>query len=148
MPKDRARAKLACRIARVDPDRFNELAATGHFPCAPRTTPGAARIFDVNDILTLIVFRRLTGRGFLPSMAGPLACEMRYFLRDHPEADKVFCVWDIAEHPLWLLPEHVTPEATHISGLDIISKEEWSLAPMRKFILHELNEEDRIAGED
>ncbi len=146
MPKDRARAKFACQIAGMDPDRFNELVAAGSYPCAPRTIPGAARIFDVNDILTLDVHRRLTERGLIPSKAARIACDMRDFLREHPQAERGLCIWDSSGRPFWMLPEHLTPGATSISGFWIVSVEEWHLGWMRARILQELNDDDRIAG--
>lgn len=148
MPKDRARARTACRIVGVDPDRFNEMAAAGTYPCAPPTRAGAARIFDLDDMVSLWVFRRLTERGMSPGSAGPIACDLRRLLVEHPGATKVLCIWDGFNRMIWLLPEHVQPDANVISGVNIESKEEWDLRNAKANILHGLNEEDRIAGED
>lgn len=144
----RARAKLACRIALIDPDRFNEAVAAGNFPCAPPTRAGAARIFDVEDIVVLRVYALLMEEGVTPSKAGPLACGLRDLLREHPNAERVTQVKLGAGSDMWLLREHVEPDAEVMGGSEIVSLREWRLRFMRQRIEHELREADGIVGED
>lgn len=54
------RTKAACRIAGIDPQRFNEDVAAGEYPHAPATTAGVSRVFDEADIAGLFVYAHLT----------------------------------------------------------------------------------------
>lgn len=85
----KARTKLACAIAGIDPARFNELVHFGKYPCAPATVPGAARIFDENDIVALRVYSSLIGIGMTPEAAGNMACQVLNQIRQNPEAETV-----------------------------------------------------------
>lgn len=71
----RARAKTACEIARIDPNRFNEMVHAGHYACAPETKPGSARIFDADQIVALRVFGILLSMAVAPDRAGHIACK-------------------------------------------------------------------------
>lgn len=72
----RARAPIACEIARVDRDRLNEAIAADLYPCAPPTIRGRSRTFDRFDIFALFAFGRLIDRNYAPRYAGHLACEI------------------------------------------------------------------------
>jgi len=54
--KPKAKTKLACEMAYMDQTKLNENISDGTYPCAPKTTPGAARIFEVEDIMALRIF--------------------------------------------------------------------------------------------
>ena len=69
------RAPLACRIARVDRDRFNEAVAKGDYPCAPKPGHGRTREFAIHEVIGLFVYGRLIESGTSPRNAGHLACE-------------------------------------------------------------------------
>jgi len=86
LSKLRATSKIAAQISGVDIQHFNEIVSDGFYPCAPQTTRGKARIFDVNDILALCAYRDLTETGISPSKAGEIACELRSGLNIHEEA--------------------------------------------------------------
>lgn len=70
----RARTKTACEIARIDPQRFNEMIHAGHYNCAPETRPGSARIFDLDQIVALRIFGKLISMAVSPDRAGHIAC--------------------------------------------------------------------------
>lgn len=72
----RVRAALACKIVNLDRVKFNEAVANKHYPCAPSTLAGSARIFDEAALLPLFFFARLTDFGISAGRAGHLACEM------------------------------------------------------------------------
>lgn len=77
----------ACRVARIDRQRFNEHVAAGDYPCAPKTVPGRSRLFDESDLIALFVFAREVERGVKPGAAGSLACQVRETLTDRPDAE-------------------------------------------------------------
>lgn len=85
----KARTKLACKIARIDPARFNEAVHFNKYACAPRTTPGSARIFYQDDIVALMIYGMLTDMGQSADSAGALACEALSKFRDRPEVETV-----------------------------------------------------------
>ncbi|WP_282052847.1 hypothetical protein [Phaeobacter inhibens] len=69
------RTKLACEIVDIDPLRLNEaIAAKDGYKCAPETRPGVAREFGEFDLISLYLFRFLTGLGYSQSLASMYAC--------------------------------------------------------------------------
>lgn len=78
--------KAACRIARLDRDRFNEHVAAGRFRCAPDTIPGRARFFDPDDMIALWLFRDLMDDGLDATSAGTIACTVSDAAKQHPDA--------------------------------------------------------------
>lgn len=68
------RTKKACEIAVVDPARFNEMVHAGHYPCAPQTRPGSARIFGLDETVALKIFGNLLSMSVAPERAGQIAC--------------------------------------------------------------------------
>lgn len=146
MAKDRARAKTACRIAMIEPARFNEAVSMGNYPCAPATAPGSVRIFEVNDIIILSIYRNLLEKGVIPSKAGPAACGFLSILDEYPEADRVVQVTTRIRIRKFFRSEDFSAESTLLGGQPILDVHEWRLAPLREWITEQLNEEDRIAG--
>ncbi len=86
----RARTNIACRVARVNPDRFNEIVASGDYPCAPQTTPGVARVFEEIDMIALRLFAMETESGTAAKTAGSLACRVHGVLQQHPDTNRVY----------------------------------------------------------
>ena len=72
----KVRAKLACDIAGIDRDRFNEAVAAGTYLCAPMTSPGSARIFEEPDLIALFVYGRLISLNMDFSLASAQACRV------------------------------------------------------------------------
>jgi len=85
MPVTRLTTIAACRVARIDRDRFNEHVAKGNFKCAPETIPGRARLFDADGMLALIVFKRLLDEGLEAERAGFIACTLADGVRIYPD---------------------------------------------------------------
>lgn len=88
----KAATKLACKIAQVNPARFNEAIHAGFYPCAPETRPGKARSFGVNDIIALRLYQRFMDGGLSANIAGHKACSILKFLQQNPAADQVYIV--------------------------------------------------------
>ena len=85
------RTKAACRIAMVDPQRFNEDVAAGEYPCAPKTSSGVSRVFDQFDIAGLFVYGHLMRvydpARFPKKVAAMYACGIINALRQRTTTD-------------------------------------------------------------
>ncbi|SIT81916.1 hypothetical protein [Pontibaca methylaminivorans] len=143
-----ARTKLACQIAAVDPDRFNEAVHAGNYPCAPQTARGSARVFDIEDMVALRVYSRLLNQEIPPRRAGHMACGIRDVLRQHPGANRVVEIILSMGSPYYLRAEDFDCDATHMSGLDIMEVREFRLDLIRECIVRDLHAEAGIIGEE
>lgn len=81
----------ACRLARVNKQRFNEAVARGDYPCAPPVY-GRARVFAARDVFGLWLYGHLTDEGIPPARAGELACELVEVMRHYPDLQEVLLV--------------------------------------------------------
>lgn len=146
----RARAGLACDIAGIDPDRFNEAVAAGHYECAPHTTSGVTRKFDLHDLLALKVYGRLLEGGFSPRQAGEKSCALRDFFRSNPDADQVYVLNLALGRPIVLsdfdVKELHSPGPAGSGGIEILSVEVWNFHYERGRIVHALNEAANTVG--
>jgi hypothetical protein len=77
---------LACRIAGIHRDRFNEAVHAGHYPCAPTTAKGSRRLFDEDDLIALYAYACLLDEDLSARAAGDLACKILNQVRSHPRA--------------------------------------------------------------
>lgn len=156
----RATTALACRIAYTHPDRFNEAAASGIYPCAPKTTPGKARSFDVNDIIALRLYQRFIAGGLSAKAAGFKACNIRKFLAQNPEADQVYIVktaFDDGDGEVerfregtHLIEFDTTQRHADFMGNnapDVVSVEVHNFHYLRGRIVHEINETVNMVGD-
>ena len=84
----------ACRVVRLERDRYNEATAAGVIPCIPQTTPGRARLFDPFDLLVLWYYRELTEDGYARDKAGQIACAIAACARQNPSASVISYVQD------------------------------------------------------
>lgn len=144
-----ATTKLAARIAMVEPDRLNEAIAAGFYPCAPSTSAGRARQFDLNDIIALRIYGRLIDDGVVPRKAGHIACGLRDFLQVHPDADQCYHLQPSIGSSLWT--HEFDTKNIHMpngpSSPDIISVRVWNFHYLRGRIVHELNEAANVVGD-
>jgi hypothetical protein len=148
IPNLKARTALAAEIAGVDRQRFNEAVAEDFYPCAPRTVRGAARVFTVNDILTLWVYGRQLDEGVPPRKAGRVACGLSELLAEYPEADRVVYITNSYGASVWHLSHDLPIENRRMGGGDIVSVKEWFLGPVRMRVIRELEEEANTLGGD
>lgn len=146
-----ATTKLACRIADTRPDRFNEAVHAGFYPCAPRTTPGVARSFNVDDIVALRLYQRGMDAGMSAAAAGAKACKIREFMAAHPGARRVYIVATDFKVLDYLLPEFdLAQEFIKINStqsVDVIGCEVIDLDWHRVRVTHALNTEPVRVGE-
>lgn len=82
---------LACELANLDPARFNEAAANGFYTCAPDTTPGSARLFDLDQTAALFIFGHLMKMGLSGRDAGGMTCTLyeTFSMHQSQEYDRV-----------------------------------------------------------
>lgn len=145
----RARTKTACRIANVDPDRFNEAVHAGNYPCAPQTSPGSARVFDVDDMIALHVYSRLLSQEIPPRRAGHIACSIRAILQEYPDTDRVVEVTLSSGLRHYLREQDFKREATSFNrGGFIMEVREFRLEFIRDRVISDLQEEAGIIGEE
>ncbi|GGH53138.1 hypothetical protein GVY41_09070 [Frigidibacter albus] len=149
----RATTKLACEIANTNPDRFNEAIHAGFYPCAPKTTPGKARSFSVDDIVALRQYQGEMDRGMSAAAAGAKACKILDFMQVYPDAPRVFIVATSFGSMDRLLPEFdVTQGFIMINDkqqIDVIGCEVINLDWHRVRIVHYITEADsnRVVGD-
>lgn len=143
----------ACRVARIDRDRFNEHVAAGRFGCAPVTVPGRARLFDPDDMIALWLFRELMDDGFEALRAGAIACKVADAARNNPEAPAVSFVEDYFTPPSGhAMPADQVPTASEwdkvlLSGTDIRKVTTFNVRKLRELIAYYTEEERSIIGE-
>lgn len=154
MPAPKLTTAAACRIARIDRDRFNEHVAAGRYRCAPDTIPGRARLFDPDDMISLWLFRELMDDGFDVSTAGKIACAVGKAARRNPEANAISYVQDYFTPPGGTaLPADQVPAPSEwhrvmFGGTDIRKVTTFRIGKLREMIAHYTEEERAIVGED
>lgn len=79
----------ACKVARIDKQRFNEAVAAGRYPCAPAVKKGGTRYFNQDDMVALFVYARLIEQDIPASVAGEIACDLRSKLNEFPNVEEV-----------------------------------------------------------
>lgn len=89
------RTKEACKIAGIDPARFNDMVHSGQFPCAPKTRPGSVRMFDLDQIVSMKIFGELLSLSVSPVKAGLLACEAYRSFAGKPDVEQLVCQRDV-----------------------------------------------------
>ncbi len=144
-------ATAACRVARIDRDRFNEHVAAGRFPCAPETTPGRARLFDPDDMIALWLFREHMDDGFDAAHAGRIACSVAEAARLNPDARSIAYVQDyfgsrghafVADN----VPDHSQWDTVLFNDTDIRKVTTYRIGKLREIIAHYTDEERSIIG--
>lgn len=149
----RATTKLACEIANTHPDRFNEAIHAEFYPCAPKTTPGKARSFGVDDIVTLRLYQRSMDTGMSAAAAGAKACKVREFMQTHPDAGRVFIIATAFKTMDYLLPEFDTSsqyiQINVSQSIEVIGVEMIDLNWHRVRVVHYITEADnnRVIGD-
>ena len=144
---------VACRVARINRDRFNEHVAAGAFGCAPQTIPGRARLFDPDDMIALWLFRELMDDGFNASRAGSIACEVARAAREHPQATTISYVQDYFPVRGFAYPYDDVPavedwgKVLFPAGSDIRKTTNFRIDKLRDMIAHYTAEEAAIIGD-
>ena len=136
---------IACRIVGLNRDRFNEYVAAGHYPCAPKTVPGRARLFGPDDLLTLMIFKRLTEDGYTVERAGDIACAIGTLAMSYPEARAISYVETYFHGGTAMLTENVPDpkdwDTVLLSGTDIRKSTTFRIGKERDIVAHYTDEE-------
>lgn len=167
MPELKIRAPLACRIAGVDRDRFNEAVARGDYPCAPPAY-NRTRLFLIRDVVALFIFGRLIERGLSWRAAGDEACAVANAARniegfeDEISVTRVVttnCVHYFAtagnlsparkeELEKETRKAIISANARAMTDGDVISQENWVIGNIKKHIAREIEEYRSTLGEE
>lgn len=93
MKNYRFKTSKACEITRVDRNQLNEMIASGRYGCAPSTTKGTSRVFDMSETITLYIFGQMVRFGIPTPRAAEYATEIDWHVREivngDPEALKL-----------------------------------------------------------
>jgi hypothetical protein len=142
----------ACRVANLDRQRFNEYAALREYPCAPATIPGRARLFDPNDMLGLVLFKRLMDDGMSPAPAGRIACAVVSAAKEYPEEQSIAFVETFVgtgyAYPVNQVPAAEDWGSKLFSGSTIAKVITFNVGHYRKIIAHQTEVERHIIGQD
>ena len=82
-------ASVACLVAGIDKQRFNEAVAAKRYRCAPEVPRGGTRTFNKHDMIPLFIYARLVEQGIPPSVSGEIACAAKQKLDENPEAEEI-----------------------------------------------------------
>ena len=152
-PAPKLTTVIACRVARIDRNRFNEHVAAGNFGCAPATSPGRARLFTPDDMIALWLFRELMDDGFEARRAGTIACEVAQSARENPDARAISYVQDYFPVRGFAFPADKVPlhgewdDVVFPAGSDIRKVTTFRIGKLRDVIAHYTAEEAAIIGD-
>lgn len=148
-----ARTAAACRIAHLDRQKFNDLMASGDYPCAPQTTPGVPRVFEIPDLIGLFVYARLTGEYNKTSkQASIIACRVVNQLHSKPDATHVLMSYSIAGAVFVSATSQPKKDCNPFANSDgsqmLLFSEIWNIQNVRQLVSEALEEELRVIGND
>ncbi|WP_289145560.1 hypothetical protein [uncultured Sphingobium sp.] len=139
----------ACRVARLDRQRFNEYVAGGDYTCAPKTIPGRSRLFDEADMIALCIFaQEIEGQMMKPLMAGLNAEAVLAALRKRPDADHLTFAHIWQEPMLRLLVDKPLPAGENLVGKSVIRYTVYDIAAVRAVVRKGVEQERAIIGPD
>ncbi len=143
----RARTKTACRVVGIDRQKLTDAINSGDYSCAPATTAGVARVFDIDDMTALYLYERLTERGMPSRRAGGIACLVLRQMRSNPEAERIVIAWTFAgnAHAAAEKDWNVGARNAH-HGTPLLNTEIYDVGNVRKLIAERLAEESTIVG--
>lgn len=150
-PTLKLRTGSACRVVRLERDRYNEAAAANLIPCMPQTSPGRARLFDRYDLLALWYYRELIEDGYIREKAGHIACEISSCAREYKDAPVISYVEDYFNgngscFPAVMVPHHEDWDSTTFSGTDIRKVTNYRVSKALQLIDHYTSEELSVQG--
>ncbi len=149
------RTKAACRIARIEAQRFNEDVAAGDYPCAPETTSGVSRVFDEADIAGLTVYAHLMRvyepQRYTKKTAAMYACGVIRALRERQGEDQARADFPLnGFNNMWVhasttdAPIYVTGEGISAFAATLC----FDLNSILKEVRLRMDQEARILGEE
>ena len=136
----------ACRVARIDRQRFNEYVSVGDFGCAPTTVSGRTRLFEEADLITLFIFAREIEKGLKPLIAGFIACAVGDEVRRHPDHNKVSICRFVNSPHYRVVPNDTDAAGLWLSGNPVFDVRAYNIAYVRDLIRLGVEEERSIVG--
>lgn len=133
---------LACRIVRLDRQRFNEAVTGGYLRCVPDTIAGRSRYFTPDDLLAPWYFRELVEDGYTRERAGQIACAIADAARQNPTASAVSYVEDYfgprpgSAFAADQVPDHTKWDKELFGGTDIRKVTTFRVSKARDLIAH------------
>ncbi|MCD2183500.1 hypothetical protein [Rhizobium sp. GN54] len=136
---------VACRIVGMNPLRLNEHVAAGRFPCMPGTIRGRYRVFGIDDLLALWLFRTFLERGFKVKDAGYFACDVAGKARSNPDEPAISVVEYVngakSVHVAASVPEFSEWDKVMFSGSFIFGVTTYNVKFLREFISSQVENE-------
>jgi hypothetical protein len=160
------RAPLACRLARVDKQRFNEAVARGEYTCAPKAIQGVSRTLTVAETIALYCWGRMLELSMSAKQAGYFACGILDLVRRVESGDAPSNSWacvirtgydsyefacsDPTELDLEALQKTgvVSPTPLNYGQSGVIFTINFQIAFIRKVILQEIEDYRATLGEE
>ena len=146
---------MACKVAGLDRQRFNEAVSAGFYSCAPETVPGKSRKFAPDDVIGLRLYRELLDDGHTKQRAGQVACAVAIAAKFNPSSKAISYVEDYffaggTAYPAEQVPppEMWDQEGGFLGGTDIRSVMTFNVAKIRKLIDHYIETEASHLGDD
>lgn len=129
---------VACRVVGINPFRLNEHVAAGRFPCMPSTNRGRYRVFNIDDLLALWLFRSYLDRGLKVKDAGDFACKIAAIARNNPDADAISVVQLVngsrSVHLADAVPDRMEWGKEYFSGSIIHDVDTFNIKQIREII--------------
>lgn len=144
-----ARTKTACRVVDIDRQKLADLIASEDYPCAPATSAGVSRVFEIDDMVALYLFARLNERGLPAKLAGAIACRVREGMQNDPSADRIVIGRAVSGASGMTSFEHWNPEGKEVNpGMPLMVTEIYDVRNIRTLVRAGLEREARVLGDD
>ena len=143
----KARTKLACKIARINPDRLNEAVSVGRYTCAPETSPGSSRLFGVDDIVALCIYAQLIRSGVSDERAWQFSCDALREFHDKPDVEVLSRLVGANSVVLWIDQMH-NPGVKYRGPGVIQSWMGFDIKELRSRVAADLDDEPTVKGEE
>ncbi|MDP2051117.1 MAG: hypothetical protein Q8K33_19980 [Cypionkella sp.] len=151
-PEIKLTTALACKVARLDRDRFNEAVAGGYMTCVPDTVAGRSRTFSPGEMLAPWYYRELIEDGYTRESAGRIACAITEAAAKHPDAPAISYVESYfgpasgRAFPADQVPDPSTWDKAMLSGTDIRKVTTFRVEKARALIAHYTAIETSVFG--
>ena len=132
---------LACEIAGLEKQQFNQAVHEGHYSCAPAVAQGGTRLFEINDLIALFIFARLRQNGMSVAGSGEWACKIRALI-DDPKFDEAAATANVVITPKRIhfqIAGKFSPAAKSFKGEPAIFSASWAISGIRQLILDEID---------
>ena len=138
----------ACRVARIDRQRLNEMISSGDYPVAPETVPGRSRLFDEIDLIGLFIFARLIERDWRPLRAGLIVSQIVGGLREKPDAGEITIFHTINSGLHRCIDRPESAAGLYLATMPALFTQGFNIETVREIVRQGVDEERGVIGED